>query len=202
MKKTPRILNFENYQKEAIKTLASLDNYEKDEFHMISGIKSELGELYDIAKKNIAYGKKVDVNHVKEEIGDLMWYVACFDYILSKKLNREPLKEVEIKNVGRKLNLFEFCDLIDSEIVFFIDAVPFDDIENSRIKFEVIVFSIATIVGNLKIDGKSFTLEECLEVNIKKLKKRYTKSKFNKDEAIKRNLNKENEVLKKTNKED
>ena len=35
-----------------------------------------LGELMDAFKRKLFYGKELDVVNVKEEVGDLMWYVA------------------------------------------------------------------------------------------------------------------------------
>lgn len=44
--------------------------------HMVMGISTEAGELVDVYKKSLAYGKPIDVANEKEEIGDLMWYIA------------------------------------------------------------------------------------------------------------------------------
>lgn len=44
--------------------------------HAAMGISTEAGELLDVAKKKIVYGKDVDWVNVKEELGDLMWYIA------------------------------------------------------------------------------------------------------------------------------
>lgn len=44
--------------------------------HALLGIASELGELADPIKKALIYDKPVDVSNVKEEMGDLPWYVA------------------------------------------------------------------------------------------------------------------------------
>lgn len=44
--------------------------------HYILGIGSEAGELQDALKKTLIYGKELDVVNIKEELGDLMWYMA------------------------------------------------------------------------------------------------------------------------------
>ena len=44
--------------------------------HAAMGISTEAGELMDAFKRKIFYGKELDVVNVKEEVGDLMWYVA------------------------------------------------------------------------------------------------------------------------------
>jgi NTP pyrophosphatase (non-canonical NTP hydrolase) len=44
--------------------------------HAAMGISTESGELMDAFKRKLFYGKPLDVVNVKEEIGDIMWYVA------------------------------------------------------------------------------------------------------------------------------
>lgn len=44
--------------------------------HGAIGICTEAGELLDAFKRKLFYGKELDVTNVKEEIGDIMWYVA------------------------------------------------------------------------------------------------------------------------------
>lgn len=44
--------------------------------HSIMGVSNEAGELMEILKKGIFYGKDPDVPHLIEEYGDLLWYIA------------------------------------------------------------------------------------------------------------------------------
>lgn len=44
--------------------------------HYVLGIGTEAGELQDVLKKAIAYGKVPDATNIKEELGDLLWYMA------------------------------------------------------------------------------------------------------------------------------
>ena len=70
-------MNFYEYQEEAKRTCADLGQPE-DNIHMIMGMMTELGELMDCFKKNLAYGKEIDWVNVDEEGGDLTWYFANF----------------------------------------------------------------------------------------------------------------------------
>ena len=47
--------------------------------HAGMGIATEAGEFVDPLKKHIFYGKDLDVENLKEEMGDLLWYIgiAC-----------------------------------------------------------------------------------------------------------------------------
>jgi NTP pyrophosphatase (non-canonical NTP hydrolase) len=86
------------YQKHVKRTDALLpDNYHSmGAIHMLMGMTTEIGELMDPYKKNLAYEKPIDWVNVKEEIGDLMWYVANFC-----NLNGFDLEEIMETNVKK-----------------------------------------------------------------------------------------------------
>jgi NTP pyrophosphatase (non-canonical NTP hydrolase) len=44
--------------------------------HSACGICNEAGELMEIVKKYVFYGKDVDRTHMLEELGDLLWYIS------------------------------------------------------------------------------------------------------------------------------
>lgn len=73
-------MTIREYQKNTNRTNAPLDNsyYHMTALHMLMGMMTEVGELTDQFKKNLAYGKDIDWVNVKEEIGDLMWYISEF----------------------------------------------------------------------------------------------------------------------------
>lgn len=49
-----------------------------DVLHALVGISTEAGELLDVAKKAMFYGKAVDYVNLDEEMGDVLWYVAIY----------------------------------------------------------------------------------------------------------------------------
>jgi NTP pyrophosphatase (non-canonical NTP hydrolase) len=67
--------------------------------HGAMGISGEAGELMDAIKKHILYNKPLDVTNVKEELGDLCWYMALmldqvgssFDEVM--KMNHDKLEK-------------------------------------------------------------------------------------------------------------
>jgi NTP pyrophosphatase (non-canonical NTP hydrolase) len=85
-------MNYHDYSKAAEKTMAKLANGNYDQMHMVLGIASETGELVDAYKKMFAYGKALDLVNVKEEIGDLFWYMFNLMRILD--LDFEDVLEV------------------------------------------------------------------------------------------------------------
>ena len=43
--------------------------------HMLMGIMGEVGELTDAIKRHIVYGQALDLDNVREELGDLEFYL-------------------------------------------------------------------------------------------------------------------------------
>lgn len=72
----------EIYQQECEKTESnSADNAIRAsscvrKMHAISGLVTESAEMMDNLKKHIYYGKEIDILNLKEEIGDVLWYIA------------------------------------------------------------------------------------------------------------------------------
>lgn len=44
--------------------------------HHVMGVVTEAGELMDAMKRHLIYGKELDLTNVKEEVGDVLWYLA------------------------------------------------------------------------------------------------------------------------------
>jgi NTP pyrophosphatase (non-canonical NTP hydrolase) len=71
-------MTLQEYSEKASRTLVLRDDELLNDIHMILGMQTEVAEIADVYKKEIAYGKTPDLVNVKEEIGDLMWYVVNF----------------------------------------------------------------------------------------------------------------------------
>jgi len=100
-------MDIKTYCEQAKVTLAKLNNlYPEDNAHMIFGMITEIGELADVFKKNMAYGKSLDLVNVQEEVGDLMWYIANFCNIHGFDLE-EILEQNVAKLKVRYPNSFE-----------------------------------------------------------------------------------------------
>lgn len=70
-------MDLKQYAKDAMATCKTLTPMQHD-LHMLLGMATEIGELMDVYKKFIAYGKDIDIINVKEELGDIMWYWINF----------------------------------------------------------------------------------------------------------------------------
>jgi NTP pyrophosphatase (non-canonical NTP hydrolase) len=90
-------MNLTEYCNWTANTCAKLDNQQLDNLHMLTGMVTEVGELTDCYKKNLAYNKPLDMTNVQEEIGDLMFYIASFCRI--NNLDLEKIIETNVEKL-------------------------------------------------------------------------------------------------------
>lgn len=62
-----------------------------DLLHAAMGMETEVGEFMDQLKKHIFYGKELDRVNLREELGDLLWYIA----LAMSQLDTDFEKEME-----------------------------------------------------------------------------------------------------------
>jgi NTP pyrophosphatase (non-canonical NTP hydrolase) len=88
------------------------------QLHMAIGLSTETGELLDAYKKSIFYGRELNIQNVKEEIGDIVWYLEIlmdeigYSYeeakedVIQKLAKRYPEKfeDVLIRDVNNELS--------------------------------------------------------------------------------------------------
>jgi NTP pyrophosphatase (non-canonical NTP hydrolase) len=67
-------LNTESTDFEAIK--GRIDNNKLRLLHAALGMTTEASEVADVLKKHLFYGKELDKGHLKEEIGDILYYCS------------------------------------------------------------------------------------------------------------------------------
>lgn len=85
--------------------------------HAQMGMQTEVAEFADALKKSLFYGKPLDIVNLKEELGDLMWYMAIAmdeldtnftkegDRVINKLKTRYPDKFTVDKAENRNLEL-------------------------------------------------------------------------------------------------
>lgn len=110
-------MNLQQYSVESKRTFVEIDGDVLDDLHLILGMQTEVAEIADVFKKSIAYNKKIDLINLKEEIGDLMWYIINFCRIygfniedilqtnINKLQSRYPEKFTTEKALNRDLNV-------------------------------------------------------------------------------------------------
>jgi NTP pyrophosphatase (non-canonical NTP hydrolase) len=80
------------YQADAVWTLGP----DRDIKSLALGVGGEAGEVMEIIKKGTRPGKEIDVVHLKEEIGDVLWYLA----VLADSLHLD-LGEIANENIEK-----------------------------------------------------------------------------------------------------
>jgi len=76
-------MNYEEFNKLALRT-ESPNFHQPDPriLHAAIGCVTESGEMLDALKKQMYYGRELDLTNVKEEAGDILWYLAIlFDTV-------------------------------------------------------------------------------------------------------------------------
>lgn len=66
------ITELNDYQASAVRTASPTLPL----IHVALGVTGEAGEFSDAVKKHVIYGKTLDETNLREELGDLLWYIA------------------------------------------------------------------------------------------------------------------------------
>jgi NTP pyrophosphatase (non-canonical NTP hydrolase) len=83
----------DQYQEDAMRTHVS-DPIRLPAYAL--GLSGEAGEVADLVKKHIGHGHDLDVNKLKLELGDVLWYIAGLAHVLGLTLS-----EVAEANVAK-----------------------------------------------------------------------------------------------------
>tara|TARA_B100000927_G_scaffold278034_1_gene260272 strand:- start:30708 stop:31028 length:321 start_codon:yes stop_codon:yes gene_type:complete len=83
------------YQEKATRTLNQTLGMQESLTNLCMGIAGESGELIDYFKKHIFHGHELNREHVKSELGDILWYVACLADTLEISLEDVCLSNIE-----------------------------------------------------------------------------------------------------------
>ncbi len=86
-----------DYIQNAIKTESIHFNVTGRErlLHAGIGLATESGEFLDALKKSIFYGKELDIVNLKEELGDVLWYMAIAMDALGTDFETEMKKNIK-----------------------------------------------------------------------------------------------------------
>ncbi|MFW2369109.1 MAG: nucleoside triphosphate pyrophosphohydrolase family protein [Desulforhopalus sp.] len=100
----------ELYIKDCLKTL-SMDmskiknrlnvDYTIHMLHAVMGMATEAGELLDMLKKHIFYGKELDLVNLEEELGDLDWYQSLAIHSARLKDHHTSWETIWDKNIAK-----------------------------------------------------------------------------------------------------
>ncbi len=171
-------VTIKNYQELALRTQKNMPTPIEDTVHMTLGVIGEYGELEKAVKNK-------DNKNIREEVGDITWYVAndCthhglnFEEITNKAW--ETMDEEETFNNGG-YDCFGYVDYVKKVYVY---GAPLDVKVMKRYLTNIMRFAINQTYWR----GDGFELETLLQINIDKLLVRFP-NKFTSFDALNRNL--------------
>jgi hypothetical protein len=184
-------MNLNEYVDLALRT-CTLKGRQFELEHAGFGMMTEAGELADAFKKEMIYGRDIDIVNLKEEVGDCLWYAALASYVLETGLTRFN-RRTSLFDPDEQPTSFELAaTLVGSAAAFCGSVGEFDPAFNA---VDVAYFFDA-YMDTLRFIAQryGFTLEEAGEINIAKLKARYPEG-FTAERALNRNLDAERAVL-------
>ena len=107
----------------------TLSKHNSDDLgHFSIGVVTEAAELLDAYKKHQYYGRDLDLQNMKEEIGDLMWYLIQLCDLIDYSLDQAKVDNIQ-KLAKRYPEGFK-------DVVFRDQQVELDHIGQTYIKFE------------------------------------------------------------------
>ena len=93
-------LTLNDYQRMARRTAGNKQNYEKIE-ESLFGLSGEVGELCDHYKKHKHQGHEINYEHMAEEAGDVLWYLAEISDALGV-----TLEDIARRNIDKLLKRY------------------------------------------------------------------------------------------------
>ena len=103
-------MNTEDYTKNCLRTWSNIgDNIE----HCAYGLVTESGEILDMLKKHKFYGRDFNMVNLKEELGDLLYYI----HILCDAINY-PIEQARADNIEKLAKRYpdKFKDVIVRDV--------------------------------------------------------------------------------------
>lgn len=67
--------------------------------HALHGMVGEIGEIHSIYQK-LYQGHDVDENHAKNEVGDLLWFIA--EYCTAQGWNLDDIMQINIDKLQKR----------------------------------------------------------------------------------------------------
>lgn len=92
--------NYSRLSKLPRKHLNDIKSAYIDRLHATMGLTGEVGEVSEIIKKHIFYSKSLDMTHLKEEMGDVLFY---FVWLLDEVgLTLEEVMDYNIDKLSKR----------------------------------------------------------------------------------------------------
>lgn len=191
----------EDYIKYAVRTESpNFDLIDKRVLHGVIGCCTESGELLEAINDSLFHAGTLDFFNLKEELGDMLWYIAVildalkvkFEVITTENrimvinpLQQSPNSVIAHCIVGCSISSNEMLDLMKKSLFYGRDVTVLDLVD----RLKIVMWNINVIIATC-----GWTLEQIMTLNIHKLKKRYPEQ-FTNEKANNRDLEGERDIL-------
>lgn len=187
-------MNFQTYLQTVRQRAAPMDGVDQLN-HARVGMVTEVGELGDLLKRKLAYGKAFDSVNLLEECGDWFWYFVlyCDEKGIHTRVLEAMLDKCEKLPDGPETttsNLTVFRVLALNTGVLAADDVA---LASAKDVVESVESALGLVYGLLKRYG--FTVAQCLVANDAKLELRNKGKAFNRDLTLNRDHGAERTAL-------
>lgn len=89
-------MQINEYQKLASRTMSDKMSRQEQEDHALHGMVGEIGEIHSLYQKWYQ-GHELENNHLKKELGDLLWFIA--EYATAMGWNLAEVAELNIEKL-------------------------------------------------------------------------------------------------------
>jgi NTP pyrophosphatase (non-canonical NTP hydrolase) len=93
-------MNFNEYQKLAVATKKQWDNNQLELADCGLGLTGEAGEVAEVLKKHIMGSRELDLENIKKELGDVLWYAASLCDSLN--ISMQEVAELNIEKLRKR----------------------------------------------------------------------------------------------------
>jgi NTP pyrophosphatase (non-canonical NTP hydrolase) len=70
-------MNFLEYQEAVFRTMNTKISWREGMCNFLMGLAGEVGEVTEPVKKHLFHGKPLDLDKIKTELGDVLWYLTA-----------------------------------------------------------------------------------------------------------------------------
>lgn len=190
-------MDFTQYLVTVRNRAAKLDRADQIE-HAQLGMISEVGEIANLYKRCLAYGRPFDAVNLLEEIGDVIWYFAL--YCDEQEISMRKLDSWTVEGAADFEKSKELASRHSDSVILRLLSTGLSaacaqaelDIEDADL-LEDLKAAMLLLVVLLHRHG--FTIRQCLVVNDAKLTARNKGETFNLQATLERDLDNERAVL-------
>lgn len=90
-------MDIQRYQQEVLRTVPSKLTKKTKLTNFSLGLAGESGEAIDLLKKHIFHDHEINITELKEELGDLTWYIANIANVFN--INLEDVFDANIEKL-------------------------------------------------------------------------------------------------------